>query len=218
MERVHDMGGREGFGPVVLEEPRPPEAEAWQDRMFAIALCTSKPGQISADWIRFLMECIPPEVYLEVDYFDRWYRGEAAGLIATGYVTLEELKKGKAERLPTDLPPPLAPEAALEMFREGLESEGEAAGTPLFKPGDPVRAKGEVPSEHCRLPGYVRGRPGRIEAFRGWHLLADAGAKREERAEPLYSVSFLARELWSEVTAVEDRIYLDLWESYLTSV
>ena len=215
MVRVHDLGGREGFGPVAPEESRPADAAAWQNRMFAIALCTSKPGEISADWTRYLMECIPPEIYLEVAYFERWFYGEAAGLIAKGLVSLEELKNGKAERLSDDLPPPLAPEAALEMFREGFESERPAAGTPLYQPGDPVRAKPQVPSDHCRLPGYVRGRPGRIEAFRGWHMLADAGAKGIDRAEPLYSVSFLARALWLEVTAHEDRIYLDLWESYL---
>ena len=68
---------------------------------------------------------------------------------------------------------------------------------------------------HTRLPHYVRGRPGIIHACHGNHLLPDAGAKRQERAEPLYAVAFRAADLWPEAAASSDRIFLDLWESYL---
>lgn len=34
-------------------------------------------------------------------------------------------------------------------------------------------------------------------------------------AQPLYTVSFLAADLWPEAAGRKDHVYLDLWESYL---
>jgi nitrile hydratase len=86
---------------------------------------------------------------------------------------------------------------------------------PAFMAGDSVRAKSHGVSGHTRLPGYVRGRRGRIEAFHGAHVFPDANAHGEKRAEPLYTVGFNAAELWPETEGRRDRVFLNLWESYL---
>ena len=44
---------------------------------------------------------------------------------------------------------------------------------------------------------------------------ADASAKGEIRREPLYTVAFSASALWPEGSHVKDRVYVELWESYL---
>jgi nitrile hydratase len=56
---------------------------------------------------------------------------------------------------------------------------------------------------------------GVIHARHGGHLLPDASARGEKRAEHLYTVGFAATELWPEAEAAEDRVFVDLWESYL---
>jgi nitrile hydratase len=89
------------------------------------------------------------------------------------------------------------------------------AAAPAFAPGDLVRAKDHGISGHTRLPAYLRGRPGRIEALHGAHVLPDANARGEARAEPLYTVAFEASALWPEAASRRDRVFLDLWESYL---
>jgi nitrile hydratase len=91
----------------------------------------------------------------------------------------------------------------------------EGGAKPAFAAGQNVRARQVGATGHTRLPRYVRGRPGLIHAYHGNHLLPDAGAKGEERAEPLYAVAFHAADLWPERAASRDRIFLDLWESYL---
>jgi nitrile hydratase subunit beta len=65
---------------------------------------------------------------------------------------------------------------------------------------------------HTRCPRYVRGAMGRVERVLGVHALPDAGAVGEEFAEPLYSVAFVAEDLWGNGDHV---VLVDLWESYL---
>jgi nitrile hydratase len=68
---------------------------------------------------------------------------------------------------------------------------------------------------HTRLPGYARGRLGRIEVYHGAFVFPDANAHGEERAAPLYTVSFDAAELWPEAEGRRERVFLNMWEGYL---
>ena len=45
--------------------------------------------------------------------------------------------------------------------------------------------------------------------------LSTPNAQGKEEAQHLYSVVFDAQELWPEAGAGRDRVFLDLWESYL---
>jgi nitrile hydratase len=69
------------------------------------------------------------------------------------------------------------------------------------------------------LPAYAQGRPGCIHAHHGAHVFADGAAAGDEHAEHIYSVVFEAADLWPEAAerrgAPRDRVFLDLWESYL---
>lgn len=72
------------------------------------------------------------------------------------------------------------------------------------------------PSGHNRLPRYLRGKPGRIEATHGDYPLADRLARGESNAPPetLYTVAFAARDVWDRDAAPGDVICAELWESY----
>ena len=66
-----------------------------------------------------------------------------------------------------------------------------------------------------RLPAYVRGRVGVIDNYHGSQPLADASARGVIKPEPLYTVAFEAADLWPEEQASRDRVFVDVWESYL---
>ena len=82
--------------------------------------------------------------------------------------------------------------------------------------GAPVVTRTFHPWGHTRLPRYARGKRGAIARFHGVHVFPDTNAHgRGENPQPLYSVSFDARELWGESAEANQRVHIDLWESYL---
>jgi len=85
-----------------------------------------------------------------------------------------------------------------------------------FAPGDRVVTRNAHPTGHTRLPRYARGKPGMIDRLHGTHVFPDANAHgRGEQPQPLYSVRFEAVALWGESAEPNQRVFLDLWESYL---
>ncbi len=82
--------------------------------------------------------------------------------------------------------------------------------------GDAVLTRTMHPSGHTRLPRYARGKRGVIDAWRGCHVFPDTNAHGlGEQPQHVYSVRFDASELWGEAAEPSQRVYLDLWESYL---
>lgn len=215
MDGVHDMGGLAGFGPINPTQDEPFSKTDWRARMFALELSYTQPGGFNVDWLRHVLECLPPDVYLTSEYFDRWYWRDAGVLANAGWVSIDELKSGAASSVPEDTGDPLPPEAVPVMLEQGLDSRRDVADEPAFKSGDRVRAKLQAPPGATRLPRYVRGHVGVVERYHGWHVLPDANALGDERPEPLYSVGFLAGELWSDAEVPGDIVVACLWESYL---
>ncbi len=86
---------------------------------------------------------------------------------------------------------------------------------PRFAIGATVRCRLDGAPGHTRLPQYVRGRAGIIHSHHGGHVLADAAARGEHRGEHLYTVSFASSDLWPEAKGSSNRVFVDLWESYL---
>jgi nitrile hydratase len=87
-----------------------------------------------------------------------------------------------------------------------------------FSVGDPVRTRIDNPDGHTRIPVYLRGRPGRIEAISGRFLFSDAEAKGIHGVrEALYTVAFRATDLWGADADPTQTLAADLFESYLES-
>lgn len=214
MDGIHDLGGREGFGPIDVQEAEEPFHEPWEGRVLGIVLAISRPADWSIDWFRHCRELIDPVDYLSRPYYDQWLETYAAMLVNSGTATVGELASGRANSSAGELPQPMSPQdvAAAKNAVVRFDREGAA---PAFGEGDAVRAKAYGTPGHTRLPAYVRGRVGRIEARHGAHVLPDASARGEARAEPLYTVAFDAATLWPEAAGRRDRVFLDLWESYL---
>lgn len=217
MDGIHDMGGMQRFG-VVEHEPEDQEPvfhHDWEARMRGISASLTGPSDSNLDWGRHVIECISPSDYLTIAYYDKWYLETAVDFVSAGLATVGELVSGKAESIPAGMGEPLPPEVVREVFgrREVTAMPGDRPEQ--FAVGDAVRARQMSPPGHTRLPRYVRGHPGRIHAYYDWHILPDANAHGDKRGEPLYCVAFRASDLWPEDGGKNDRVYIDMWESYL---
>jgi len=215
MDGVHDLGGREGFGPIEgKHDPKVVHAE-WEIRDFAIKQSSAAGQSWTIDWFRYCRELTGPVDYLTRPYYDQWLTTLAAQLIDEGYLTLDEIRRGAAAFAPKPGRPPQTAEGARASVKDPRSFAASVNAPPRFALGQAVRCRPDGGSGHTRLPGYVRGRAGEIHAHHGGHVLADASARGEKRGEHLYTVSFASADLWPEAKASADRVFVDLWESYL---
>jgi nitrile hydratase len=136
-------------------------------------------------------------------------------MIDEGYVTLDEIKAGAAAFVPKPSVPPQSPETARTYVKTARNFAVGVNTPPRFALGGEVRCRLGGGSGHTRLPQYVRGRAGVIHSQHGGHMLPDASADGEQRGEHLYTVSFASSDLWPEAKGSGDRVFVDLWESYL---
>jgi nitrile hydratase beta subunit len=215
MDAIHDLGGRQGFGAIDVDEPEETFHEPWEGRLFGMVRAMSRPADWSVDWFRHCRELIEPTIYLTHPYYDQWLQAYAAMMVNSGVATVEELASGKARAPASGLPPPMtaADVGGAQRGRPSFARKIDEA--PAFAVGDRVRVISHGVPGHTRLPAYARSRRGIVEADHGAHVFPDANAHGEERAAPLYTVGFDMAELWPEARGRRERVFLDLWESYL---
>ncbi|MEM8768977.1 MAG: nitrile hydratase subunit beta [Pseudomonadota bacterium] len=223
MDSIHDLGGRQGFGPVEREEDEPAFHARWEAAVYTMTNAAMREGIIrNVDQFRHGVERIDPVAYLTHGYYGRWLGGLETLLSEAGALDAERLdaevlarggdpRVGQAARpspTPDTVPPPSAPGAARALAAE-----------PVFAPGDRVRTRSEPSSGHTRLPAYARGRLGTVVAHQGSWVLPDSNAHgRGEAPEHLYSVRFDGAELWGAEAEPGQAVHIDLFESYLSSV
>jgi nitrile hydratase subunit beta len=215
MDGVHDLGGREGFGPIIGKADDKVIHADWEIRDFAMKQSSAAGVRWTIDWFRHCRELTDPVDYLTRPYYDQWLTTLAAQLIDEGYLTLDEIKRGApAFTAKPDLLPQTA--EAARAFVKNPKSYAFSVNTPpRFALGETVRCRLDGGQGHTRLPQYVRGRAGEVHAHHGGHALPDASARGEHRGEHLYTVSFASSHLWPEAKGRADRVFVDLWESYL---
>lgn len=222
MDGIHDLGGMQGFGHVEREENEPPFHAPWEAAVLAIMRAGGSRGLFNIDEFRHAIERMEPAHYLASSYYERWLDGIARLLVEKGVVTEEEMKARVAFfGARPDAPATAALQGSLP---EGVTADPgwrqasarETGARPRFAPGDPVVTRSFHPRGHTRLPRYARGKRGVIHRLHGIHVFPDTNAHGlGEEPQPLYSVAFEARELWGEAAEPNQRVHLDLWESYL---
>jgi nitrile hydratase len=219
MDGVHDLGGMHGFGPVEREANEPPFHGRWEAAVVAIMRST-RGAFYNIDEFRHGIERMDPAHYLGSSYFEHWLDGIARVLMEKGVVDAAELEaRTRLFRERPDAPliaPPAATGKAAGRRPEEDTSFRTPAGPPRFAIGAPVTTRTMHPVGHTRLPRYARGKRGVIDAHRGCHVFPDTHAHGlGEQPQHVYSVRFEARELWGEAAEPNQRVLLDLWESYL---
>jgi len=72
MDRVHDVGGKDGFGALDVSETQAPFHHEWEARVFAINRLLLKSGIYTLDEFRYSVERLDPSQYRESSYYERW--------------------------------------------------------------------------------------------------------------------------------------------------
>uniref|UniRef100_UPI003B519B3A SH3-like domain-containing protein n=1 Tax=Roseovarius indicus TaxID=540747 RepID=UPI003B519B3A len=209
MDTVHDLGGTQGFGPLpnVSEDDSALFAEEWKARVWALAMMSmdklseDQTGW-TLDWYRHVLERLPPDLYLRMDYFEKWILGMMTTAVDEGIAEVSEFTAGRAD-------------ARDFSYGNAAPVETVAGEKPRFGPGDAVVCRRDVGSMHTRMVGYVRGRAGVIESVIGAQALPDEAATGLVRKEQTYVVRFPMAGLWPEAAGSEDSLLIDMWDSYL---
>jgi nitrile hydratase beta subunit len=211
----HDLGGRSGFGSVRPEADEPVFHAPWEERALGLTLCAGALGHWTLDESRHARESLPADIYFSATYYEIWVRGLEALLVRHGVVSPAELS-GEAVPEPAAQPRILTADRVPAALARGGPCERAIDAAPRFRPGDRVRARMIAGAGHTRLPGYVQGRTGVVEADHGGHVFPDANAHgRGEAPQRLYTVVFAAPELWGSVADPAQTVSVDAWESYL---
>jgi nitrile hydratase beta subunit len=229
MNGIHDVGGMDGFGPVVREENEPVFHEAWEGRLRAIhQLVMRKHKAYHLDESRYYVERIHPVYYLSASYYQLWLLRTERQLIDKGILTEEEIRAREAELRPgyqsasTLLPYRKVLDLVYSDKRAYVHStidtavKNESDVIPGFSTGMTVRVKQMSPLGHNRAPRYVRGKRGVIEAIHGTFALPDVKVENgTDLYQTVYRVRFDAQELWGEDASPQDKVYIEMWEDYL---
>jgi nitrile hydratase len=217
MDGPHDLGGKTGFGKIEVSTDDPPFHHDWEGRMWGIAQSTDAPDW-TIDWWRHVRELISEKDYLDRPYYDSWAQTQLAAFINSGVFSLEEAVSGKVVSPARTTADDISWDQALELdYRSAYCFEGEAHSFAVFQIGERIRTMGHGHDHHTRLPQYARGKQGTVHAHHGAHVFPDLSARGIEEHQHLYSVVFRARDLWPEAGDSQDKVYIDLWEDYLTS-
>jgi nitrile hydratase len=214
MNGIHDMGGMHGMGPIKHDPDEPVFHEPWEGRAWGLQRAAGAYGRGRWGASRYDLERTPPETYLRVSYYERWFLMLVNRLLRSDLITPEELASGKADPArpaPIRLPAPARPLSA-------PASRVESQQKPAFKIGQRVRGRNLNPEGHTRQPRYTRGKVGTVVRYNGAFALQDTdtnGIWLGGRAQEVYTVRFTARELWGAGASARDTIHVDLWEDYL---
>ena len=215
MNGVHDLGGMQGFGPIVPERNEPVFHAAWEGRLVAIRRALNAAGKLPAT-LRPVIERLPPAEYLSRSYYELWYAAMVELLVQNGVATREEIAGGKPAKGSVKFVPALKREDAGKAPLQVPQVMLKVDAPQRFAAGQKVRARNIHPAGHTRLPRYVRGHMGSIERNRGVQAFPDTNVYgRGRNPQHVYSVRFAARELWGGEASARDSVYLDLWEDYL---
>ena len=90
-----DLGGMQGFGPVVEEANEPNFHAQWEERVMSMVVALGACGQWNIDQSRHARETLPPADYMRYSYYHIWLEGVQKLLLSRGMITAQELESGK---------------------------------------------------------------------------------------------------------------------------
>ena len=220
MNGVHDMGGQQGFGPVLLEVNEPLFHTDWESRAMAITVAMGASGQWNIDLSRSARESLPPAIYLSSTYYEIWIRALEKLMLERGMVTPAELASGQQIAPAIKVSKVLRKDTVDAALKAGSPTERPINQPAQFQVGQKVRARNMHPQGHTRLPRYVRGHVGTIMSVHGGHVFPDghtlhATPPFNVPVEWLYTVVFDGPTLWGEGSDPTVEVTVDAWESYL---
>src|SRR5438034_10743627 len=125
MDGMHDLGGRQGFGPVRYTVNARAFHAPWEVRVNSLYAFAVRLGIFNMDEYRHAIERMEPRHYLSASYYERSLTSLATLCVEKGILTREELERRAQGAYPLSMPS--APGRSNVVTRE------------RFKPGDRVR-------------------------------------------------------------------------------
>lgn len=203
MDGFHDLGGRQGFGPVDKDN-RDPFHDDWEVRVTALMGRLAGQRVMNMDEYRHAVERMEPRHYVQASYFERTFTALATLCVEKGLITHAELNAAAGRPIP--LSRPSAP---------GRVQDG---GLPDLKIGDRVQVKQEFVPGHIRMPGYIRGRQGVVVGISPEYHYADAaGHGLDSPPQRTFDVRFRSSDLWADGAEAAE-VHVGVFHAYLTKL
>lgn len=189
----------------------------WERQVLALTLAMGASGEWNIDMSRSARETLPD--YHALTYYEKWMKGLEKLLMERRLVDRDEMAAARMLHPPRPVPRVLRAVDVAAALAYGAPTQRAVTAPAGFAIGERVRARAEGVTHHTRLPGYARGKVGRIEHIRGVHVFADTNAQGlGEQPQWLYTVVFSGRELWGDTGAENTSVSIDAWEPYLEHV
>lgn len=212
-----DLGGREVPGAIVPEAEGDLFHAAWEPRALALTLAMGATGSWNIDASRGARETLPD--YAQLSYYQIWLAAMEKLMAERGQVLPDEIEAGRMLHAPVPVKRVLQAADVPQVLAKGSPTERPATAQARFAVGQQVRTHAAAVDHHTRLPGYARGKVGRIERVNGMHVFADANAQLlGEAPQWLYTVRFDGQALWGQDAEPGLTVSIDAWESYLEAV
>ena len=201
MDGIHDLGGRQGFGPVRHAPDAPAFHAAWEKRINALYGLAVRRGVFNMDEYRHAIERMEPRHYLSASYYERTLTSLATLCVEKGVVTREELERRAEGAFPLALP--------------AAAGRTNLVTRPRLAVGDRVRVRDDHVPGHVRMPAYIRGKRGVVVGVSPAYPFPDAHAHGvEAEDERTCDVRFSSIELWPDA-AEPAMVHAGVFESYL---
>src|SRR5450432_1315949 len=104
MDGIHDLGGKQGFGPVRHSPTAQAFHEPWEKRVNALYTLAVKLGVFNMDEYRHAIERMEPRHYLSAGYYERTLTSLATLCVEKGIVGRAELERRAGGTFPLSLP------------------------------------------------------------------------------------------------------------------
>lgn len=204
MDGFHDLGGRQGFGPVALQghtEPFHGEAEI---RIAAMWVRMLRHGVYNMDEYRHAIERMEPRHYVTASYYERTFTAVASLCVERGVFSAAELSAAVGFEVP--------------LSRSSREGRTGDAQLPEIGVGDRVRVKADFVPGHIRMPGYIRGKEGVVVSVSAPYPYPDAhGHGLESPWQRTFDVRFSSRDLWPDGAEDAD-VQVGVFHGYLVKI
>ena len=205
MDGMHDLGGKQGFGPVRYTLNAPAFHAAWELRANSLYAFAVRLGLFNMDEYRHAIERMEPRHYLAAGYYERSLTGLATLCVEKGVFTREELEQRARGHVPLAAP--------------GAAGRSNVAGAAArCKVGDRVRVRLDSVPGHMRMPGYIRGKVGVVVGESPPFPFPDAHAHAvESHDEPTFDVRFRSQDLWPD-SSDDALVHVGVFRSYLEPI
>jgi nitrile hydratase len=209
-----DLGGTEGQGRVTPEPEGQLFHARWESKAFSLTLAMGATGQWNLDIARSARETLPD--YASLGYYAIWLEALQKLLVERGLVHADEIESARALHAARPVARVLRAIDVPAVLAKGSPTSRPVTGPAAFALGEQVRIRSSPVPHHTRLPGYARGKTGRIERIHGVHVFPDTNSQGlGEQPQWLYTIAFEGQELWGDDACEGLSVHIDAFEPYL---